>query len=361
MSATLLFASCKRINDKRNNENVEKKTTYGYDKEPPIIEIIEPVISRGLVVVPTVVRPNDDTKERIIVKGKITDKSPITFLQINEVLLNRLDKEQFEVFIKMPEDRKISILAKDSKGNEALKVIEISDSPIKEFEPTVKRAYLIGNSNYTNGIVSLRNPQNDVDALGAKLGELGFIVHVSKDASTEIFRDDIASFMRGNNSGSVNIFYYAGHGLQFDGENFLIPIDAGIPETEEQLRQECISINEVFKTLNSDNTVNIVILDACRDNPFKSLESSSTGFAPIIQPPIGTFVAFSADANQGALDGTGNNSVYTSALIENLSIPNLLVEEMFKKTRIKVSKETSGKQEPTEYTKLDKNFYFYNK
>jgi uncharacterized caspase-like protein len=158
--------------------------------------------------------------------------------------------------------------------------------------------------------------------------------------------------------GGVGLFYYAGHGVQLRGRNYLIPVGADIQQQDE-IEDQSVDINLVLQKFGSaKNTLNILILDACRNNPFAdSFGSLPAGLAPI-DAPASTFIAFSTAPGYTAADGTGDNSYYTQSLVEAIHEPGLKLEDVFKNVRAKVRRATNDRQVPWENTSLDTDFYF---
>lgn len=220
-----------------------------------------------------------------------------------------------------------------------------------------RTALVIGNSNYADG--RLKNPVNDATDIAAALKGLGFTVTLKKDANLREMKDEIDNFGDSLRRGGVGLFFFAGHGIQLGGINYLIPVRAHI-SNEKMVEHEAFDVNRLLSTLdNAGNSVNIVMLDACRDNPItRSFRSAGRGLAIISRQPPGTLISFSTGANQVAADGDGRNSPYTAALLQHMKTPGLPVEQVFKRVRNKVVEKTRGRQEPAEYTMLREDFYF---
>jgi len=159
----------------------------------------------------------------------------------------------------------------------------------------------------------------------------------------------------------VGLFYYAGHGLQVNGINYIIPLDAEIRE-ETDVKYEAVDAGRVLDAMyNAGNAFNIVILDACRDNPLaRGFRSGFSGLARM-DAPKGTIVAYSTSPGKLALDGKGRNSPYTAALVDYMDDPGLTIEQVFKKCRRRIDRATNGKQIPWESTSLTGDFYFSTK
>lgn len=218
-------------------------------------------------------------------------------------------------------------------------------------------ALLVGNSTYQTG--PLRNPANDARAMAASLRKLGFDVLVLENADYRDFRRAIVDFgTRLRQTKGVGLFFYAGHGLQVNGKNFMVPVDARI-DSERMVEAEAVDVGSVLAEMDAAETpLNIVILDACRDNPFaRSFRSAARGLA-YVDAPTGTLIAYATAPGRVAADGEGANGVYTAALLRTMSMPGLKIEDMFKKVRGEVQQQTGGKQVPWESSSLLGDFAF---
>ena len=217
-------------------------------------------------------------------------------------------------------------------------------------------ALVIGNGAYKSS--SLRNPVNDATDIANTLRKLGFSVILKINANQRTMEESIRDFGKKLRLGGVGLFYFAGHGLQVKGRNYLIPIAAEIYE-ETDIKYEAVDAGRALDVMdNAGNMLNIVILDACRDNPFaRSFRSSTSGLARM-DAPKGTLIAYSTSPGKVALDGSRRNSPYTEALLKNIQVPALTVEQVFKKTRKDIDIFTGGKQTPWESTSLIGDFYF---
>ena len=180
-------------------------------------------------------------------------------------------------------------------------------------------ALVIGNGAYAEG--ALRNPPNDARAMGEALRTLGFEVEVITDASRKRMLDAVREFGRKLTAGGVGLFYYAGHGMQVKGANYLIPVGVDIA-TEEDVQSEALDANTVLSRMDAaKNQANLVILDACRNNPFaRSFRSGTRGLAQM-EAPSGTFVAFATAPGSTASDGDGQNGLYTQHLLQSMKVP----------------------------------------
>ncbi len=217
-------------------------------------------------------------------------------------------------------------------------------------------ALVIGNSNYE--AAPLRNPVNDANVVAATLRELGFDVVARTDVDLRGMQQAVREFSRKIQGGAVGLFYYAGHGMQTGGRNFLIPLGAQI-EAEGDLVLEGLDLNSVLEQMGgAQNRLNIVILDACRNNPFaRSFRSYSQGLAQV-NAPAGTFIAYATAPGQTASDGKGQNGLYTQELLANMRTPGLPIEEVFKRVRVGVKQQSSGVQVPWDASSLEGSFFF---
>ena len=215
-------------------------------------------------------------------------------------------------------------------------------------EPRI--ALVIGNSAYPEA--PLRNPVNDVRAMAQALRELGFTVLAHENATKRTMETAIVEFGRRLAEGGVGTFYYAGHGLQVRGRNYLVPVDADI-DSEAATRIAAVDVELVLEQMTeAKNRVNIVILDACRNNPFeRRLRGASRGLAAV-DAARGTLVAYATAPGSVAADGDGKNGLYTEELLHALQVPGLKVEDVFKRVRINVARRSKGAQTPWESSSL---------
>ena len=216
-------------------------------------------------------------------------------------------------------------------------------------------ALVLGNDKYPTA--PLRNPVNDATAIAAKLRELGFDVTLRTNTSQREMTRAVRDFGEKISSGSVALFYYAGHGMQARGKNFLIPVDADIT-SESSISIEAVDVERVLDQLNNAR-VSMVILDACRNNPFERRFRAGAGAGLAqIDAPAGTLIAYATAPGKVALDGEGKHGPYTEALLKAMDAPGLRVEDVFKQVRINVLKMTASKQIPWESSSLTGDFLF---
>ena len=219
-----------------------------------------------------------------------------------------------------------------------------------------KTALVIGNANYQNG--RLNNPVNDANDMAAALEELGFDVIKLVDADLRQIEEAVEQLSNKLQQGGVGLFYYAGHGVQVNGENYLIPLQASINRSQD-VPYEAFPVGKLLGMMeDADNDVNIAILDACRDNPYaRKWRSAQQGLA-VMQSATGTLVAYATEPGGLTEDGGGRNGTYTSHLLQHIRTPNLDVELMFKRVRQAVIQETNRGQIPWESSSLIGSFAF---
>jgi len=229
----------------------------------------------------------------------------------------------------------------------------------REIKKEHRLALLIGNSNYIHG-GSLKNSVTDVRAMKGALEDLGFTVLKYENCTQKTMKRAMDNFGIKLKGQDVGLFFYSGHGVQVNGHNYLIPTNAKL-HNENDTEYDCVRADRVLAKMESAGTkTSIVILDACRDNPFERSwrkGTKGTGLA-FMNAPSGSLIAYSTAPGKTALDGGGNHSPYTSALLQHIGTANITVLEMFQGVRSTVMARTEGKQTPWESTSLRGNFYF---
>lgn len=217
-------------------------------------------------------------------------------------------------------------------------------------------ALVIGNAAYEKA--PLENPVRDAAAMSERLRELGFAVYEARDATLKQMQQTLLEFVADIDDGATAMVFYAGHGIQANGRNYLMPVDAGV-SSEAALRFEAMELNDVLEALEgSGSRINIVVLDACRNNPFeRKYRGGSRGLA-VVDAAAGTLIAYATAPGQVASDGDGVNGLYTHALLDVLDEPNLKVEEVFKRVRARVAEQSDNRQMPWESSSLLGDFVF---
>ena len=237
--------------------------------------------------------------------------------------------------------------------------------PFVVFSQEEKRlALVIGNANYDKGL--LQNPVNDALLIAETLIKLEFEVILDTNLSDKTaFKESIRKFGNKRPNYDVGFVYYAGHGIQVGSENYLLPTKE-VFESEYDVQDYGVSVQDIMRYLtDQSNQVNILILDACRDNPFegvwkKTRSLKGDGLAKI-PPPTGSLIAFSTDAGNTAADGDGVNSVYCESLCKNMQLENTSLDQVFRNVRSDVLQKTNNQQRPIEASQLTGTTYYLNK
>jgi len=226
--------------------------------------------------------------------------------------------------------------------------------------PEQRVALVIGNAHYKNA-PELANPDNDATAMAQFLNRAGFEVTSAIDLTqNDMIRvvQDFSSKVAARGPNSVAMVYYAGHGVQLAGENYLVPVDANV-STPNDLTSNSLRLVDLMATLESiPSRMRIVLLDACRDNPFPGVNDAGRGLA-IVDAPSGSIVGYSTAPGTQALDGSGEHSPYLQSFLNRAIEPNVPIEQLFKRIRLDVAGSTAGKQVPWESSSLTSDFYFF--
>lgn len=218
-------------------------------------------------------------------------------------------------------------------------------------------ALVIGNAKYKDA--PLKNPINDAQSMASELQKVGFKVTTQLDAGRTTLVDAIEKFSaelakrRG-----VGMFYYAGHGAQLGWRNYLIPIDAEIDRLED-MKTKSVDLSSLLGGLSkASNPMNVIILDACRDNPFGTrVPTEQKGLSQFDAPP-GSLIAYATAPGNTAADGNGSNGLFTENLLREIRVPNAKIEDVLKRVRLGVRRSSQGAQIPWETTSLEEDFYF---
>lgn len=217
-------------------------------------------------------------------------------------------------------------------------------------------ALVIGNKSYR--VSPLQNAANDANDLAELLKQKNFEVTTIIDGTRLEMRNAVRDLAQNIAAGAIGLFYYSGHGIQVDDDNFLVPVDANY-EYKEEVPEMCLSVSSILRFMEtSNNRLNILILDACRNSPFKSFSRSGEKGMLRVEAPTGSIVAYSTAPGKTASDGNTRNGLYTSKLMKYMNVPGMKIEDIFKQVRIEVSKESNQKQIPWESNALMGDFYF---
>jgi hypothetical protein len=220
-------------------------------------------------------------------------------------------------------------------------------------------ALVIGNADYAHSGV-LKNPANDANDIAAKLKSYGFHVIVATDATNKVMDKKLKEFKAILDDNHVGLFFFAGHGIQLEGSNYLLAVDTEMGD-ETDAKHGSLSLDKVIDTMEKSKVdTKIIILDACRNNPWERAwhrTPATRGLAPVYAPR-GTIIGFATSPGQLASDGEGRNGTYTNALLQHIDAQDCPIETMFKRVRNTVAAESKGKQISWEHTSLSGNFFF---
>jgi hypothetical protein len=221
-----------------------------------------------------------------------------------------------------------------------------------------KVALVIGNGAYRN-VPALKNPGNDSRAIADSLRSFGFDVTLAEDATRREMAEMIEAYAKTLAAKqSVGLFYYAGHGLQLRWQNYLLPVDAKVASAEDVAAQ-CVDITSLMGSIRkAANPMNVVVLDACRDNPFGTEVHADRKGLSQADAPTGTLLAYATAPGNVADDGAGGHGLYTENLLREMKVREARIEDVFKRVRLGVRRASAGRQIPWESTSLEDDFYF---
>jgi Caspase domain/Glucodextranase, domain B/Tetratricopeptide repeat len=356
---------------KYREDAVAKRDALLADKTPPTMTITEPLLdARGLGV-------NELFEVQTTLRGIVTDASGIQTFQINGKIISLERDGSFTATVKLVEgDNAFVLRATDTKGNTAEKTITLHRAPTPVIEPMKPKpiiatpekrlALLLGNSQYQQ-VVSLTNPANDVRAMEQKLKNLGFEVMTAVNLDKKQMQEQIRTFSRRLKDFEVGLLFYAGHGVEVDGINYLLPTD--IPKPKDIIKADMPDlaiktsyVENAMRDGGNENKTYILILDACRNDPFRlwrdvSVPDDGANWSPPKTVPSGFLTIYAASQGERAGDGTGSNGTFTSALLQHLATPCISIQSMLIRVRTELKK-YQGIQEPEERSKLNKEFFF---
>lgn len=238
--------------------------------------------------------------------------------------------------------------------------VNIEANSVQQQSTGRRVALVIGNAEYYVEVGRLSNPVNDAIDMATALEGLGFDkVILQTNSNLREMKEGLDEYYEAVRNGYAGVFYYAGHGIQSEGENFLIPIDARL-STEGDLQYEALPLGQVLSRMDeAESRINIVILDACRNNPFdRNWRSVSSRGLATVEAAAGFFIAYATEPGGVASDGTGRNGTFTSALLSLIRTPDIEVETLFKQVRASVHNSTHGEQTPWDASSLIGNFAF---
>lgn len=329
--------------------------------DPPEIKISKPGLNRGY-------GEHVATEQTLRIEGAIEGTDRISKVFINGEVANFDFSKSFNYDLPLAKGKnKVTITVQNTESvvtdKDFYVTYEPKSAPAKgEAAPAVNKftgkrlALVIGNAQYSTA-PKLRNTGNDAASMAKELEALGFEVMKVLDGTYEQMKNAIYAFGDKAQSVDVSIFFYAGHGLEVDGTNYLVPIDADI-QSALDVKQKAIPLTGVIRTMEfaNDEGLNMIILDACRNNPFPTGKRSGGSGLARVQAPSGTLIAYSTDPGSVASDGDKDNGLYTGELVKQLSISQR-IEDVFMNTRNAVEKMSNGAQRPWEEARLKGVFY----
>lgn len=242
--------------------------------------------------------------------------------------------------------------------------VQVNSQLVELYKDEKRYALVIGNSQYSREIGELRNPVNDATDMAAELEKSNFDVQLLTNATYGQIRAGLLKFKEkldaGDRDKTVGLFYFAGHGLRLEEENYIVPVDAKI-EYEDDIWRYCFPVQRmVLSNMEQSNTrLNIVILDACRNNPFPSLTRGigQQGLAEM-QKARGSFIAYATAPGSVAIDGIGRNGLYTQEILKAIRKPGRTIEQVFKEVRLNVLRLSEQKQNTWDSSNIVGEFYF---
>ncbi|MEP2772857.1 MAG: caspase family protein [Fulvivirga sp.] len=299
------------------------------------------------------------------IHGALSDGAKIKSISVNGEPAQIQPDGRFTTNVPLvPGKNKVRIVAEDYQSNTVFKDIYVTrkpDLPAVDKNKSIatsgqsRKALVIGNAEY-EGTGALVNTVNDAKVMSETLKNLGFDVQTILDGSYEDMKNAVYAFGDAIRDVDVTIFYYAGHGLEIEGVNYLIPVDAHLNSVLD-VKQKAVPLTGILRTMNyaNENGLNMIILDACRNNPFPTGKRGGAGLAKET-PPSGTLIAYSTSPGNVASDGEGENGLYTGELIKQLN-KQQRIEDVFMNTRINVESLSNGDQQPWEEARLKGVFY----
>lgn len=300
----------------------------------------------------------------IAVEGKVETTDKITQVMINDQKAELNFDGTFRSIVNLdPGKNRIRVSAQNTQSQTVSKDLYLNSEPAQQKTAASENskayskriALVIGNADYV-ATSKLRNTLNDAKAMSETLKGLGFEVIMVENGSYETIKNAIYAFGDRIQDVDVSMFFYAGHGLEVDGTNYLVPVDASI-QSHLDVKQKCIPLSGISNTMEfaNDEGLNMIILDACRNNPFPAGKRGGTGLVRI-NAPSGTLIAYATDPGSVASDGEGTNGLYTGELIKQLKISQR-IEDIFMHTRNNVEQISGGKQRPWEEARLKGIFF----
>ncbi|GAA4409200.1 hypothetical protein GCM10023187_32140 [Nibrella viscosa] len=348
-----------------SDQQATKPTVAVRDTTGPVIDVISPSLpppARGM-------RQVRAKSGEVTIIGRVSDPSTVERLTLNGQSVPIDDKGTFQPVVQLTEHSEYPVLleARDGAGNSSRLSFTLTPQMAQQMAEKKsladkRLALVIGNGNYKD-VPALANPVNDADAMASSLSSLGFTVIKHTDTDRKKLVDAINNFgerLR-TEKYTVGMVYYAGHGVQRHGQNYLVPVEVS---KQSDVESECVGLQHILNKMEAANTrVNILVMDACRNDPFVRPAQQRTlgeaGGPASVKAPTGTLIAFATAPGSTAADGTGQNGTYTESLLKYIQTPSLSIESVFRLVRTDVMQKTNNEQIPWESTSLTgEEFYF---
>jgi len=299
-----------------------------------------------------------DTSGKVTLTGTVRGPSRVTEVKVNNVPLEVSLQQDGRFNVDRATrvgSNEFHLTVVDEFGRTSTAMVSVYRPP-SAISDTVKLkrvALVVGNANYRDK--PLMNPINDAEDVARLLSEAGFDVINLRDATIASLRNSVRIFGDRLVNADAGLFYFAGHATEVRGRNYLIPIGADI-KREDEIPDQSLDLAALLEKIDTAKKSTVVILDACRDNPFaRSFRTTASGLAKV-DSPSGTLIAFATSPGRVAADGIGRNSPFTKHLVEELRRKNFPIEQALKNVRRKVLEETRGLQTPWESTSLIGDF-----
>lgn len=323
---------------------------------PSEVRITQPALNRNI---------GDQvvTQTNLKIEGEIEGTDRVSKVFVNGQPANYDMSRSFSADVNLTKGKnRISVAIQNTQGVITEKDFYVTCEPTERKESTQavvhgrRMALVIGNASYSSA-AKLNNTVNDANAMEKVLKDLGFEVIKVLDGTYEKMKNAIYAFGDQIQDVDVSIFYYAGHGLEVDGTNYLVPVDADISSALD-VKLKTIPMTGVLRTMEftNDEGLNMIILDACRNNPFPTGKRSSGSGLARVQAPSGTLIAYATDPGSVASDGDRDNGLYTGELVKQLRVSQR-IEDIFMNTRNIVEQKSEGAQRPWEEARLKGVFY----
>ncbi len=304
-----------------------------------------------------------DPSNKEIASGKVSNVKPTTPSRTTGD-----EKKTTQVIVRNnPSETKKQEASKPTEKPQSTAVEKVNTGLVPALATAYKDdkryALVIGNSNYSKDIGILKNPVNDATDVATELRKSNFEVQLITNCTYVQLREAMRKFHEKLTNGpvdqTVGLFYYAGHGVQFQDENYLVPIDADV-KFEDDITRMCFPVQRMVlaNMERSNSRMNIVILDACRNNPFPATTRSVGAGLGEMKRARGSFIAYATSPGSVASDGSGRNGLYTQELLKALRKPNLTIEQVFKDVRMNVMRLSGDKQYTWDSSNIIGEFYF---